>query len=135
MPKLLVFCIDALCASDVAYMQTLPHFGKLLREGALVEQIDPVFPALTYTCHTSILTGVYAGRHGILHNEVLRRGGQSNAPWYCMKSDVRRPPCWTWPANGMTMCSLSWPVSGGADYTMNMPMIVPYRYDGYQPEQ
>ena len=49
MPKLLVFCIDALCASDVAYMKTLPHFGKLLREGALVEQIDPVFPALTYT--------------------------------------------------------------------------------------
>ena len=91
MPKLLVFCIDALCASDVAYMKTLPHFGKLLRGGALVEQIDPVFPALTYTCHTSILTGVYAGRHGILHNEVLRRGGQSNAPWHCMKQDVKAP--------------------------------------------
>lgn len=44
MPKLLVFCIDALCASDIAYMKTLPHFGRLLREGALVENIDPVFP-------------------------------------------------------------------------------------------
>ena len=43
MPKLLVFCIDALCASDIAYMKTLPHFGRLLREGALVENIDPVF--------------------------------------------------------------------------------------------
>ena len=118
MPKLLVFCIDALCASDIAYMKTLPHFGRLLREGALVENIDPVFPALTYTCHTSILTGVYAGRHGILHNEVLRRGGQSSAPWHCM-----------------TVCSLSWPVSGAADYDMNMPMIVPYHYTGYEPEQ
>lgn len=136
MPKLLVFCIDALCASDVAYMKTLPHFGKLLREGALVEQIDPVFPALTYTCHTSILTGVYAGRHGILHNEVLRRGGQSNAPWHCMKQDVKAPTLLDVAhAHGMTVCSLSWPVSGGADYDMNMPMIVPYHYDGYEPEQ
>ena len=127
MPKLLVFCIDALCASDIAYMKTLPHFGRLLREGALVENIDPVFPALTYTCHTSILTGVYAGRHGILHNEVLRRGGQSSAPWHCMKQDVKAPTLLDVAhAHGMTVCSLSWPVSGAADYDMNMPMIVPY---------
>ncbi|MFQ9901510.1 MAG: alkaline phosphatase family protein [Ruthenibacterium sp.] len=101
-----------------------------------MEQIDPVFPALTYTCHTSILTGVYAGRHGILHNEVLRRGGQSNAPWHCMKQDVKAPTLLDVAhAHGMTVCSLSWPVSGGADYDMNMPMIVPYHYDGYEPEQ
>ncbi len=37
--------------------------------------------------------------------------------------------------NGLTTCSLSWPVSGGADYTMNMPMIVPYSYQGYQPQK
>lgn len=136
MPKLLVFCIDALCASDIAYMKTLPHFGRLLREGALVENIDPVFPALTYTCHTSILTGVYAGRHGILHNEVLRRGGQSSAPWHCMKQDVKAPTLLDVAhAHGMTVCSLSWPVSGAADYDMNMPMIVPYHYTGYEPEQ
>ncbi len=135
MPKLLVFCIDALCASDVSYMKTLPCFGKLLAEGALVEKIDPVFPALTYTCHTSILTGTYAGKHGILHNEMLQRGGQSNAPWHCMKRDVKVPTLLDIAhAHGKKVCSLSWPVSGGADYDMNMPMIVPYGYTGYEPE-
>ncbi|MEA5143810.1 MAG: ectonucleotide pyrophosphatase/phosphodiesterase [Oscillibacter sp.] len=136
MPKLLVFCIDALCASDISLMRDMPHFGHLLRTGALVEKIDPVFPALTYSCHTSILTGTYAGRHGILHNEILTRGGVSGAPWHCMKSDVRGETLLdTARARGLTTCSLSWPVSGGADYDLNMPMIVPYSYRGYEPEK
>lgn len=136
MSKVLVFCIDALCASDVARMRRMPHFAQILERGALVEKIEPVLPALTYTCHTSILTGTYAGRHGIVHNEKMTRGGHLDAPWYCMKSDVRGKTLLDIAReNGLTTCSLSWPVSGGADYTMNMPMIVPYSYQGYQPQQ
>ena len=89
MSKVLVFCIDALCASDVARMRRMPHFAQLLERGALVEKIEPVLPALTYTCHTSILTGTYAGRHGIVHNEKMTRGGHLDAPWFCMKSAAR----------------------------------------------
>ena len=136
MSKVLVFCIDALCASDVARMRRMPHFAQILERGALVEKIEPVLPALTYTCHTSILTGTYAGRHGIVHNEKMTRGGHLDAPWYCMKSDVRGKTLLDIAReNGLTTCSLSWPVSGGVDYTMNMPMIVPYSYQGYQPQQ
>ncbi len=136
MPRLLLFCIDALCASDIPYMKTLPHFGRILREGALVEKIDPVFPALTYTCHTSILTGSYAGRHGIVHNERLERGGKTGSPWYSMKAEVRDPTLLDIArGHGLSTCSLSWPVSGGADYDMNFPMIVPYSYQGYEPER
>lgn len=121
MSKVLVFCIDALCASDVARMRRMPHFAQLLERGALVEKIEPVLPALTYTCHTSILTGTYAGRHGIVHNEKMTRGGHLDAPWYCMKSDVRGKTLLDLAReNGLTTCSLSWPVSGGADYTMNI---------------
>ncbi len=136
MSKLLVFCIDALCASDVQIMREMPHFGQLLQEGALVEKIDPVFPALTYSCHTSILTGTYVGRHGIVHNEKLTRGGEIGAPWNCMKSDVHGKTLLDLAhEQGLSTCSLSWPVSGGADYDMNMPMIIPYSYCGYEPEK
>ncbi len=136
MAKLLVFCIDALCASDVEYMRTLPNFGWMLNKGALVEKINPIFPALTYCCHTSILTGNYINRHGIVHNEMLTRFGGSGAPWYSMKRDVKsRTLLDEAREQGLTTCSLSWPVSGGADYDMNMPMIVPYRYTGYEPEK
>ena len=48
MSKVLVFCIDALCASDVARMHRMPHFAQLLERGALVEKIEPVLPALPY---------------------------------------------------------------------------------------
>jgi len=136
MPKLLVFCIDALCASDVDFMKTLPNFGWMLSRGALVEKIDPVFPALTYCCHTSILTGTYVGKHKIVHNEKLTRGGKTNVPWNTLKKDVvGKTLLDVAHDHGLTTCSLSWPVSGGADYDMNMPMIVPYSYHGYKPEK
>ena len=109
MSKLLVFCIDALCASDAAKMRTMPHFAPLFERGALVEKIEPVLPALTYTCHTSILTGTYAGRHGIINNERMSRGGHLNTPWYCMKSEVRGQTLLdTAHQHGRTTCSLSW---------------------------
>ena len=136
MPKLLVFCIDALCASDVEFMRTLPNFSQILKQGALIENIEPVFPALTYSCHTSILTGTYAGRHGIVHNEILTRGAKRGAPWHSLRQDVQGKTLLDAAReHGLTTCSLAWPVSGGADYNFNMPMIVPYDYQGYEPEQ
>ena len=136
MSKVLVFCIDALCACDIPYMEKMPHFGPFLKRAALVEKIRPVWPALTYCCHTSILTGCYVERHGIVHNENMHRGGHLGEPWFSMKRDVKVPTLLDRAREkDLTTCSLSWPVSGGADYDMNLPMIVPYGYTGYEPEQ
>lgn len=136
MSKLLVFCIDALCTSDIEKMRAMPHFGPIIENGALVRNIMPVCPALTYCCHTSILTGCYVKKHGICHNEKLRRGGYLQEPWFNEKRDVLVPTLLDFAReHGLTTCSLSWPVSGGADYDMNMPMIVPYEYHGWQPER
>lgn len=135
MSKVLVFCLDALCACDVEEMKKMPHFGKYMEKAAIVKNIEPVWPALTYCCHTSIITGCYVARHGVEHNEKLKRGGYWNMPWYGKKEDVKVPTLLDRAReHGMTTCSLSWPVSGGADYTMNMPMIVPYSYKGWNPD-
>ncbi|HWR19423.1 MAG TPA: alkaline phosphatase family protein [Clostridia bacterium] len=136
MSKLLVFCIDALCASDVEAMRSMPHFGSFLKNAAVVESIEPAWPALTYCCHTSILTGCYVDRHGIGNNEIMRRGGHFRQPWHCMKADVLVPTLLDYARErGLSTCSISWPVSGGAKYDLNMPMIVPYHYVGWEPEQ
>jgi len=135
MSKVLVFCIDALCPGDIDEMRTMPHFGLILRNASYVRNIEPVWPALTYCCHVSILTGCYAGRHGIFHNEKIRRGGFFNEPWFNQKKDVQVPTLLDRAKeHGLTTCSLSRPVSGGANYDMNMPMIVPYHYTGWEPE-
>lgn len=136
MSKLLVFCIDALCSSDVEAMRAMPHFGPYLERAAVVERIEPVWPALTYCCHTSIITGCYVDRHGIDNNEIMRRGGLFDQPWHGLKADVRVPTLLDYAReHGLTTCSIAWPVSGGADYDYNMPMIVPYGYQGYEPEK
>ncbi len=136
MGKVLVFCIDALCSSDLEQMRSMPHFGPFMARAAGVREIEPVWPALTYCCHASIITGCYVDRHGIVHNEQLRRGGHWDLPWYNRKADVKVPTLLDYARErGMSTCSLAWPVSGGADYTMNLPMIVPYDYYGWEPEQ
>lgn len=136
MNKLFVFMIDALCSSDITYMKTLPNFKKVIEEGSYVHHLLPVHPALTYCCHTSIVTGTYVDRHGITNNEYLQRGCLKNDVWFAQKEEVKVPTLLDYAREeGLRTCSLSWPVTGGANYTFNMPMIVPYHYEGYEPEK
>lgn len=133
--KILVFCIDALCSSDLELMKEMPNFKKIIENGSYVKHIETVYPSLTYPCHVSILTGTYVNKHGIPHNERVEVGNP-DAPWYSLKSDIRVKTLLDYAREaGYSTCSLSWPVSGGADYDYNMPMIVPIGYTGFHPEQ
>ena len=135
MSKLLVFMIDALCSSDLEYMRSLPNFNSIIERGSYVEHLLPVHPALTYCCHTSIVTSCYVDRHGVHNNEQYERGCKKGDVWFGMKKDVKMPTLLDYAREaGMTTASLSWPVSAGADYTYNWPMIVPYHYQGNHPE-
>ena len=131
MKKLFVFMIDALCSCDIEQMKTMKNFSQIINNGSYVHHMLPVHPALTYCCHTSIVTGKYVEGHGICNNEYLKRGLWPNDVWFGMKEDVKAPTILDYARElGLTTCSLSWPVTGKADYTYNMPMIVPYHYQG-----
>ena len=133
--KLFVFLLDALCASDIEQIKTLPHMGRILREGALIEHVEPIYPSFTYPCHCAIVTGNTVKGHGVPHNEKLEVEN-NNAPWYNQRSDIKCDTIFDYARRaGMKTCSLSWPVSGGADIDYNMPMIVPMHYTGYDPLQ
>lgn len=133
--KLFVFCIDALCSSDLDFMRTLPHFAEIFKDGAVINHVEPSYPSMTYPGHTTILTGVNPARHGIYHNEHIERG-KLNQPWFCMKSDIKVPTLMDVAKEaGLTTCSINWPVSGGANIDYNMPMIVPVYYKGYEPQK
>ena len=133
--KLFVFLLDALCASDVDFIRTLPHMGRVIRDGALIEHVEPIYPSFTYPCHCAIVTGNTVKGHGIPHNEKLEVENP-NAPWYNQRSDIKCDTIFDYARRaGLKTCSLSWPVSGGADIDYNMPMIVPMHYTGYDPLQ
>ena len=135
MKKLVVFMIDALCSSDIEHMLKLPHFKKLIERGSYVKSLEPVYPALTYCCHTSIVTGCYCDRHGIFNNEWQLRGVKHNSLWFGKKEQIKVPTILDYAReNGLTTASIFWPVTAGADYTYNWPMYVPYHYEGEHPE-
>ena len=133
--RLLVFMIDALCEMDVEYMRTLPNFGKILSEGALVREIEPVYPSFTYPCHVSIMTGCFPDRHGIPHNEMVQAGVHP-VPWYCKREMVKKKFFAEYAKEaGYSTCLINWPVSAGADVDYNLPMIIPMMYKGDNPRQ
>lgn len=131
--KLLVFMIDALCETDVAYMRTLKNFGWILENGALVREMLPVYPSFTYPCHVSIMTGCYPNKHGIPHNEQVKAGVHP-VPWYSKRSMVKKKFLAEYAKeHGYSTCLINWPVSEGADVDINLPMCLPPRYRGDNP--
>lgn len=135
MSKLLVFCLDALCTSDIEYMKELPHFKMMFEKGSYVKHVEPVYPTLTYPCHCSILTGVTTEVHGVPHNEIVDPENP-NAPWYSLRKDIKvKTVMDVFKEHGLKTCSITWPVSGGADIDYNLPMIVPISYQGDNPYQ
>jgi predicted AlkP superfamily pyrophosphatase or phosphodiesterase len=77
---------------------------------------------VTYPSHTTLITGVWPAKHGILSNTIFDplRTGQS--AWYWYAEDIRVPTLWDAAARaGWTTASVHWPVSVGARVTWNIP--------------
>ncbi len=54
----------------------LPTLRSLMAEGVYAEAVESVYPTLTYSPHTSIVTGALPSRHGIVNDTVFdERGG------------------------------------------------------------
>ena len=96
-----------------------------MARGARATRMVPIFPTVTWPCHTSIVTGVSPARHGILGNLVFDRatgrpvehyGDRTGAP-------VRAPTLWDrLHARGERTAGVCWPKTRGvAAVTDNIP--------------
>ncbi len=112
MKHLIVISMDALIYEDLVHLQDKPAFGYLLKNGALVERLRSIYPALTYPCHTTMVTGCFPAKHGILGN-TAEMPGEPSLPWLFEHSAVKCPDfldaCH---AAGLSTASVGWPVSG-----------------------
>ncbi len=108
---LIVVSVDALVFEDLEYARTLPTFGRLLKEGALIERVRTIYPSLTHPVHASIITGAPAGITGIICNEQFEPGNE-NAPWYKLLDQIQ---CDTLlhaaKRAGLTTAVCTWPVT------------------------
>jgi predicted AlkP superfamily pyrophosphatase or phosphodiesterase len=127
-PVLIMISIDGLrpdyvTAAD-AHGLKIPNLRRFLKEGAFADGVAGVIPTVTYPSHTTLITGVWPTRHGILANTTFDPLGKNQSGWYWYAEDIKVPTLWDVARQaGMTTASIQWPVSVGARVTWNIPEV------------
>ena len=122
--KLVIISVDALNAKDFDIIKTLPTFGQFLTEGAYVPRVESVYPTVTYTCHTSIITGHYPHVHQVYNNEYAQPENPTNQDWRWFERDIKCPTLFDYAKQkGHTVATILWPVMAGADVGWNVPEL------------
>ena len=123
MAKTLVISIDALITADIERLRALPNLGRIMKDASIVRDIECVYPTLTYPCHTSIVTGCYPDRTGIVHNERLQPNA-AKAEWNWWAKDIKVPTVIDCAREaGKTTSTVTWPVMCGMDADYNIGEI------------
>lgn len=119
--KLIVISLDALIFEDIEYLKEKPSFRRLISEGAMVERMHSIYPSLTYPCHTTMSTGCYPDKHGIVNNTVL--SCEKDPPWIFDHKNVKCEDILdVCKRAGLKTASVGWPVTGNhksVDYLVN----------------
>jgi len=111
----------------------LPTLRRLMREGSFSPRTLSVFPTLTGTAHTALVTGTGAIKHGILGNNkfdtstwVYREDNPDNydaQPAYRDFADIKVRSLWTaLRAKGLKTAAIGWPQTFGGpiDYRLDV---------------
>ncbi len=127
-PLLVVISVDGLRPEYVteaeAHGSKVAHLRKLMREGAFAEGVSGVIPTVTYPSHTTLMTGVWPAKHGILGNATFDPLRKNDQGWYWYAEDIRVPTLWdAAAAAGRTTASIQWPVTVGAKITWDIPEV------------
>ncbi len=116
--------LDAVGGRDMEYMLSLPNFRKLVDTGAFCDNVESVYPSLTYPAHTSIITGRTPNRHRIVSNTRFQPS-RENPDWLYKEKYIQgRTIVDVAKEKGMKVCSLLWPVMGGARIDYNLPEVL-----------
>lgn len=121
-----VISLDALSETEWERVKKLYNFGYIIRNGVCTDALESVFPTHTYTVHTTMVTGVYPDKHGILHNHQLQPFiPDTKQTWYWYQKEINVPTIYDLAKkNHMTTAGLLWPVTGKSSITYNFPEII-----------
>ena len=126
----IVISFDAVSEEDLEFLSKQPNFSKLIKNGALIKNVESVYPSLTYPAHATIVTGKYPKNHGVINNTVLDFKND-NPDWYWYRKYIKGDTIFDLAEkSGMKTCSILWPVTARSKITYNMPEIFcTTRYD------
>ena len=123
--QVILISLDALGCTDFEDAIQLPHFRRLVEQGAYCSHELSVYPSLTFPSHASIATGCRPARHGIVSNYLLEPYSPVKL-WNFYATNMNCRALWDYAADGgKTVLSMSWPVSAGANIRYSMPEMTP----------
>jgi predicted AlkP superfamily pyrophosphatase or phosphodiesterase len=108
--------IDGLRADALAGAAPPPVLASLAAAGTRARALRPVFPSVTWPCHTTLVTGVGPARHGVLGNHVYDRARGDVVEHYGDRTDVPVAVPTLWDrvaASGGAVAALCWPKTRG----------------------
>ena len=122
---LILISIDALNAKDHAIFKHYPVFQDFIENGSYFPKVTPIYPSLTYPCHTSIITGTPPNVHGIFNNEVPEPDKAPKHDWFWYEKDIKAPTLFDAAYSaGLTSAAVLYPVMAGSkSITYNFPEI------------
>lgn len=124
---LIMVSFDAVGASDLEFLKTLPNFGNFMKDASLCTNVSSVYPSVTYPAHTSIVTGKYPSRHGIVNNTMIQPK-LSFPDWYWKRKYIKGTTLYDEAKkHGMKTAALLWPVTAGAKIDYNAPEVLANR--------
>ena len=109
---LIVISEDAMVYEDLAQLRQMPSFGAVMQNAAIVKTVRSVYPTITYPNHTSMRTGAYCGKHGIINNELTNLT-EAKSDWEWFNDAVKVGDIFdAFKAAGLTTAGVFWPVTG-----------------------
>jgi predicted AlkP superfamily pyrophosphatase or phosphodiesterase len=100
----------------------VPTLRWLSQHGAISSGVESVFPTLTYPSHTSMVTGVNPGKHGIVSNGSFDPLETDMDSWRWYAADIQADPVWRLAQRaGYDTALVHWPVTLGADVKWILP--------------
>ncbi|EAC7896061.1 alkaline phosphatase family protein [Listeria monocytogenes] len=125
---LFVISLDALGALDLKDTKELPVLRELIETGTHIQEVETIYPSLTYPAHTSIITGHYPATHGIVNNTKIQP--EKDSPdWYWYKKAIQVPTLYDLAKErGLTTAAFLWPVAAKSGIDYNIAEIFPNRF-------
>ena len=102
----------------------VPTLRAMAAEGAAASGVRSVFPSVTYPAHTTLVTGVVPGRHGITTNRAPDLLAKNLGGWRWYAEDIGARTLWQAAREaGLTTALVSWPVTVGAVADVVVPEV------------
>lgn len=125
--RVIIISFDAMGARDLAFMRTLPNFQEFAAHAAVCEQVQSVYPSITYPAHTSIITGRLPKHHGIINN-TLTQPKRPSPDWYWQRKYIKGTTLYDEAVkHGWKTAALLWPVTARSRIHYNIPEVLANR--------